>query len=175
VTAWLSERSRNGGVDQIPLPAGRGRLWLCGKHFVGPDPDGALERVGADSVVCLCERDELEERYPAYVRWLGEQAPGRALWYPIPDLHAPTPAAAGALLEELRARLDAGRSLLVHCGAGVGRAGTVAAGLLMGMGWPMGQAVAHVRSHRPMAGPEAGAQTKLLHAIASGRGDEGYR
>jgi hypothetical protein len=175
VTAWLSERSRNGSVDQIPLPAGRGRLWLCGKHFIGPDPDGALERVGADAVVCLCERDELAGRYPAYVRWLGEREPGRALWYPIPDLHAPAPGAAGPLLEELQGRLDAGQCLLVHCGAGVGRAGTIAAGLLVRLGWPLDEAVAHVRAHRPMAGPESGAQTRLLHALATGGNGDGFR
>ena len=36
---WVKERSRNGGADEVPLPAGAtaGRLWLCGKHFVGAE------------------------------------------------------------------------------------------------------------------------------------------
>ena len=51
----LSDRSRHGGVDEIPLPAGDGRLWLCGKHFVGPDVEDAIRQVGATTVVCLNE------------------------------------------------------------------------------------------------------------------------
>ncbi len=44
----------DGGIDEIPLPAtASGRLWLCGKHAIGPDPEGLMARVGADGVVCL--------------------------------------------------------------------------------------------------------------------------
>jgi len=84
-----SERSRHGGVDEIPLPVGPGRLWLCGKHFVGPDPDAAMAAVGATTVLCLSEVHELSGRYPGYVAWLGVNVPRRAVWFPIPDLHAP--------------------------------------------------------------------------------------
>ena len=164
--AWLSERARNGGVDEVPLPRGPGRLWLCGKHFVGPDVDDALDRVGASTIVCLNEPHELAERYPAYVEWLRGASPAAAIWHPIPDLHAPALADARALADELVGRLDAGDRLLVHCGAGIGRAGTIAAAVLIRMGAPLGEALATVASARPMAGPEAGAQRDLLHALA---------
>jgi protein-tyrosine phosphatase len=171
VTTSPTERSRNGGADQIPLPplcAGRlGRLWLCGKHFIGPDPEAALHRVGADGAVCLSQASELADRYPAYVSWLRANQPGRAVWCPIPDLHAPDLAQAIDLLDDLRARLGSGQSLLMHCGAGIGRTGTVAAGLLITMGVPLSEAVARVGAHRPMAGPEVGAQTELLRALAA--------
>ena len=72
--AWLSDRSRDGGVDEIPLPADvPGRLFLCGKHAIGPDPDGLLTRVGATTVVCLNEAYELRERFPDFVAWLKTQ------------------------------------------------------------------------------------------------------
>jgi protein-tyrosine phosphatase len=168
VTAWPSGRSLNGGVDEIPLPAGqRGRLWLCGKHFVGPDPDAALEQISATAAVCLTEPAELLERYPDYVDWLRTNQPDRALWWPIPDLHAPNIDSAVDLLGQLRARLASGQTLLLHCGAGIGRAGTIAAGLLITMGLSLDDAVAHVAAHRPMAGPEAGAQAELLGALAA--------
>src|SRR5579862_115218 len=167
MSAWLNERSRNGGVDEIPVPEAAGRLWLCGKHFIGPDPEAALERVGATTAVCLSELGELAERYPGYVSWLRANAPDRALWYPIPDLHAPDVERAMVLLDDLRGRLDSGQSLLMHCGAGIGRAGTVAAGLLITSGVPLPEALHRVGAHRPMAGPEAGAQTELLEALAA--------
>jgi protein-tyrosine phosphatase len=161
------ERSRNGGADEIPLPLATGRLWLCGKHFIGPDPDAALRRVGASTAVCLSEAAELVDRYPDYVTWLRTHEPVRALWYPIADLHAPDPEQAVDLLDGLRTRLASGQSLLMHCGAGIGRAGTVAAGLLISVGMSLPEAVARVRACRPMAGPEAGAQTELLESLAT--------
>ena len=167
MSAWPNGRSRHGGVDEVPLPAAAGgRLWLCGKHFIAPDPEGALDEVGATTAVCLTEGAELIDRYPEYVAWLSANQPDRALWWPIPDLHAPDLDSALVLLDELRSRLRSGQSLLLHCGAGIGRAGTVAAALLVVMGSSPDEAVAHVAAHRPMAGPEAGAQTELLEALS---------
>jgi hypothetical protein len=158
-----SERSRNGGVDEVPVPAA-GRLFLCGKHFIGPDVDAAIARVGADAVVCLNPAFELEDRYPEYVAWL--RADERAVWYPIPDLGAPAVDAVLPFLEDLVERLHAGRTLLVHCGAGIGRAGTVAAALLVLLGAGVDEATRTVAASRPMAGPEAGAQQLLLAALS---------
>ena len=76
------------------------------------------------TIVCLNQRGELEDRYPGYVEWLQQHAGGRALWLPIPDLHAPPLADLRPLLAEIGDRLAAGGHVLVHCGAGVGRAGT---------------------------------------------------
>jgi len=166
VMTWPKGRSLHGGVDEIPLPSGPGRLWLCGKHFIAPDPDAALAAVGATTAVCLSEEHELAQRYPAYVAWLRSQPPDRALWFPIPDLHAPTLATAVVLLEQLTDRLALGQALLLHCGAGIGRAGTVAVGVLMSMGLSADDALAEVAGHRPMAGPEVGAQRDLVNALA---------
>jgi protein-tyrosine phosphatase len=164
---WRAERSRNGGADEIPLPDGvRGRLWLCGKHFIGPDVEDALRKTGATTVVCLNETRELEDRYPDYVAWLRSEDE-RAVWHPVPDLHAPDLEEALALVLRLRERIDAGETLLVHCGAGIGRAGTMAAALLVSMGVGLEEAVRTVADNRPMAGPEAGAQRELLHALAT--------
>ena len=163
---WPHGRARHGGADQIPLPSGRGALWLCGKHFVGPDVENAMRETGATVVVCLNEAVELEDRYPRYVAWL--RADRRAIWHPIPDLHAPLVEDARSLVQELRDHLDAGETVLLHCGAGIGRAGTMAAAVLMSMGVPLNDAVATVAAHRPMAGPEAGAQRDLLVALAAG-------
>ena len=153
------------------MPAGSGRLWLCGKHFIAPDPEAALTEVGASGVVCLNDTAELIPRYPRYVEWLRANRPDRVIWHPVPDLGAPTLAEAVTLLLDIRSRLAVGSSLVAHCGAGMGRAGTVAAGLLVTMGVPVKEAVWRVGAHRPMAGPQSGSQTDLLVALAAVTGE----
>ena len=166
----MDERARNGGVDEVPVP-GPGRLWLCGKHFVGPDPEEALARTGAASIVCLNEAAELAARYPEYVAWLEANGPVRATWFPVPDLHAPAVDAVAPLLDAIAARLAAGEGVLVHCGAGVGRAGTIAAAVLMRLGLSRVDALTAVAASRPTAGPQADVQDDLLLALeVSGRG-----
>ena len=56
-------------------------------------------------------------------------------------------------------------SVLICGAAGIGRAGTTAVGVLMILGISAEEAVAHVRAHRPMAGPEAGAQNDLIRDL----------
>jgi ADP-ribosyl-[dinitrogen reductase] hydrolase len=141
---------------------------LAGKRFVCPDPEAALAEIGATTVVCLCEAEELAERYPGYVDWLGANRDSRAVWFPVADLHAPAVACARTFLDGLGGRLASGEGLLMHCGAGMGRAGTMAAGLLLTMGAGLGEALATVAGARPQAGPEAGAQKELLLALEAG-------
>jgi len=130
-----------------------------------------MAETGADLIVCLCERPELIDRYPAYVEWLELQSgpDGQALWFPVPDLHAPSLERVRPFLEQLSEHVQAGRSLLMHCGAGIGRTGTMAVALLMHMGIPHDDALSTVARARPMAGPEVGAQTQLLALLASRR------
>ena len=89
------------------------------------------------------------------------------MWFPIADLHAPALAEVRPLLDDVVGRLDAGEHLLVHCGAGIGRAGTIAVCILMLHGLTAPDALALVAAHRPMAGPEVGAQRQLVEALAA--------
>jgi hypothetical protein len=165
-----SERSRHGGVDELPVPGLPGRLLLCGKHFVGPDVDEAIAAVGATTVVCLCESSELAGRYDDYVAWLLAGGDGRGLHRPVPDFHVAAADELHPLLDELEERLAAGATVLLHCGAGIGRTGTVAAALLVRRGAALEDALAAVRAARPMAGPEVGAQRALLEELERARG-----
>jgi protein-tyrosine phosphatase len=128
-----------------------------------------MQRCGATTVVCLVEAHELEDRYPDYVQWLRINNGGCAVWFPIHDLHAPDLDEALSLLDGLATRLHAGEHLLVHCGAGIGRAGTIATCLLIELGMEADEALDHVAAHRPMAGPEVGAQRDLVAALAERR------
>ena len=168
MTATRRHRWLDGGLDQVPVAGSPGQLWLCGKHVVGADPEAALDRVGGRAtMVCLNQRHELEDRYPRYVEWLQEHRGGRAVWFPIADLHAPALGEVRPFLDDAVGRLDAGEHLLVHCGAGIGRAGTIAVCILMLHGLTTADALALVAAHRPMAGPEVGAQRQLVEALAA--------
>ena len=162
---WLNDRQRDGGVDRIELPAGTsGELWLCGKHAVA----NRFDRGEWDTIVCLVERHELQGRYVDYLEWL-DARPSSAIWLPIHDLHVPTEAEMHHLVDAIVAELADGGRLLVHCAAGMGRAGTTAACVLVRLGLAVDEALATVHRCRPGAGPEAGVQLELVHAVAAGR------
>lgn len=156
----------DGGIHEIPLPpSATGRLWLCGKHAIGPDPEALMASVDADVVVCLNEEDELVERYPGYVAWLRAQPAERVVWFPIPDLHAPMLTQFAPVLTDLVDRVVAGARVIVHCGAGIGRAGTTAVAVLVSLAVPLDEALERVRRHRPAAGPEVGSQLDLVREL----------
>lgn len=167
MTTWPRGRARDGGVDEIPRigAPGAGRLWLCGKHAIGPDVEGLLGRIGAERVVCLTERHELSDRYPSYVEWLDRDR--RALWHPVHDLGVAPFAEFIGIVDVVSGLLHGGTSVLIHCGAGIGRAGTLAVGVLLREGMRLDDALAHVAAHRPMAGPEVGAQQQLVERYAA--------
>lgn len=158
-----------GGIHEIPLPpAVVGKLWLCGKHRIAPDVEALLAELDADFVVCLTQVHELD-RYPDYTAWLRANQPDRAEWHPVPDFGVPRPEKARQLFSELVERLQGGRRVIVHCAGGIGRSGTLATALLVMLGMPVDAAIAHVRAHRPMAGPETSEQKDLVMAIAAWR------
>jgi protein-tyrosine phosphatase len=70
---------------------------------------------------------------------------------------------------DIAAHLDAGTGILMHCGAGMGRAGTLAAAVLLHYGVPLPEALETVAGSRPGAGPEVGAQKDLLIALSESR------
>ncbi len=161
MTSW----NTTGGIHEIPLPGVSGRLMLCGKHFIGPDVESTRALLTDATIVCLVQRHELEHRYDEYVQWLDNNADSQAIWLPIADLDAPSLQSGVDLCEIIEGGVRAGRGFIVHCAAGIGRSGTIAVAVLMLLGLSCDDAIAHVRSHRPMAGPETGAQTDFLRAF----------
>ncbi|BCX19279.1 MAG: protein-tyrosine-phosphatase [Geminicoccaceae bacterium] len=91
---------------------------------------------------------------------------------PLADFAAPDAAFETVwtpLSPELRASVDGGRGVAFHCRAGLGRSGTVAARLLVELGFAPAEAIARVRRARPGA-IETTAQEAHLFALARARG-----
>ena len=115
---------------------------------------GSLRAWGAQALVSLLEDHEFDL---LHVAELGDMAESAGLeWHhlPIPDMGVP-----GWQFERrwvysgprLRRLLRRGGKVVVHCRAGLGRAGTIAARLLVELGVPAAEAVSQVRQARPGA------------------------
>jgi atypical dual specificity phosphatase len=98
-----------------------------------------LRKAGIRSVLSLCERGVGEI----------EDAGFRHLVLPVRDFHAPTARQLEEAVQFIDASLKAGGACVVHCGAGLGRTGTVAAAWLVRHGRSADAAIAEVRRRRP--------------------------
>ena len=88
--------------------------------------------------------------------------------FPIPDMGLPVSLAEFAVLARLLHRqVHSGNNTLIHCRAGVGRSGLLAAAVLMQEGRDAQQAFARVARRRGMPVPETSAQGDWLAANRS--------
>jgi protein-tyrosine phosphatase len=161
-----------GGVGRIGIclcPGKRGSS-LTGLHWerdLAADLD-AIRHWRADAVLTLIEDHEFQA---LQVPQLGSQVQARGIaWHhlPIVDFHAPDARFEAAWAQRgpaLLAQLRAGGRLLVHCRGGLGRAGTVAARMLVELDMPTDEAIAQVRRARPGA-IETQEQVRYIQALA---------
>jgi atypical dual specificity phosphatase len=100
--------------------------------------------------------EELRKRGITAVLSLTERAPAEIeaagislLALPIRDFHAPTMGQLEAAVEYIERAVGSGGACAVHCGAGLGRTGTVVAAWLVRRGRDARGAIAEVRRRRP--------------------------
>jgi protein-tyrosine phosphatase len=160
-----------GGIHRIPVDEVAGSLYLTGFSVVGPDPAAALDDVGAATLVCLIEPDEIERRFPDFATWLVEPSPHAALHHPTPDQGVVDDDAVVTVAAHVLELLRDGHGVMLHCGAGMGRTGTVAALVLMATGVELDDALATIRAARPGAGPDGPDQLAQLRRLAARFGE----
>lgn len=152
--------------------AAPGRLATMG-HPVGGDQLPAamatLARAGAQLLVSALCADEAEQ-----LALTGQSAAATAAGlefvnFPIVDCTAPPPAAlpaVSALVDRLAGEVRAGRFVVTHCWAGIGRSSMLAGATLVRLGTSPGQAWESIRSARGLPVPDNPEQEQWLYTFA---------
>jgi len=138
------------GITFCPGKKQPGALTGAWDRDLGIDLD-AIDAFGASALLTLIEDHEISD---LGVHDIGEETVLRHMeWLhlPIADVSVPGPAFEQAWKVHgpgLRARLRDGFNLVVHCKGGLGRAGTIAARLLVELGSDPAEAIDQVRAVR---------------------------
>ena len=156
-----------GGIHRLPVPGASGNLHATAFAVTGPDPAAALEDVGAEVMVCLLTDAEIAMRFPDYPAWLADPAPYQAIHVPMVDQGVAGDETLRELVGDINQHLDEGTGVMVHCGAGYGRAGIVCISVLTSRGMDLDKAVAAVRAARPAAGPQSHSQEAQIARLAA--------
>lgn len=145
-----------------------GRLFLC--EMLGRcGPLGEYEKELAEAqinrVLCLAPLEEVRQKSPNYAAKLERGqlgVPGDH--FPIKDYDVPEDSSGLVrVARDCAARLQRGERIVIHCGAGVGRTGTVAICLLMALVLPPGDARARVEAAHSW--PETKPQQTLVERL----------
>lgn len=155
----------------LPIP---NQSWL-GKLYVAPRPRGGdwlcdetarWRKSGIQTVLSLLTQEEESE--------LGIQDEAtevtkqgmRFISFPIPDRSVPASSTAAVeVLDEVHDELQRGKNVLVHCRQGVGRAGMVAASLLVLDGTEPRAAIKEVSNARGVPIPETPEQERWIYRL----------
>ena len=129
-----------------------------GQVYRSPMPFGAFDpgqvvlelyrQAGVEVVVMLVSDQEAQEKSGRNLRELYAEQGMRVISLPIPDFDIPTAEMLLPGLEQVKAAAQSGRSVAVHCNAGIGRTGLFMACLARQVfGMPGEQAIAWVQQY----------------------------
>lgn len=115
----------------IPIPGLRGRMYVSPMPWGPYDTRGALlrtyKKLRLEHAVMLVTDEEIKKKARRPLLKLYANRRIEVTRFPIADLTKPVYHEVTALVEDLQSRLAAGERLVIHCNAGVGRTGTIAA------------------------------------------------
>ena len=138
----------------------RGGDWL-------EDEVAKWRKSGIDVVTSLLTAEEELELNLEREREICEAAGLRFHSLPITDRSIPeSDAEAVRLVEALQSELNGGKTVVIHCRQGIGRAGLVAAALLIERGVDPEEAIRRISEAREVPIPETPAQRRWIDSFA---------
>lgn len=148
----------------------------AGRLYIMPKPSGEwleddlqqLRLSGVDRIVSMLMPSEARDLGLADER---EVCRSLGLDYtnvPVPDRGLPTFKAAGSIASSIQIDLHAGRSVAVHCRAGIGRSGLVCCCALINLGILADNALERVSTARGINVPDTEEQREFVRAFYDG-------
>jgi protein-tyrosine phosphatase len=146
---WLREVE---GVRLAIMPRPRSGEWLA-------DEIAGYQRLGVQTIVSLLESNEVRELELVDEECFCQAAQLQFLSFPIADRGVPSNRVEFAkFVESIALRLRSGHSVAIHCRAGIGRSGLLAACVLGTFGIAPDSAFAMLGRARGVAVPDTDAQ-----------------
>jgi protein-tyrosine phosphatase len=152
-------------IRKVKLDEVSGHLFLSempGRERPLNDDIQAINDLGVDYVVCLTYLNEIKWKSPDYAGAIeNETLPFKRVEFGIEDRNIPSDKQgflqlANQIAEDLKAGVD----VLIHCGAGIGRTGTLAASVLIQLGYDKDEALLLVT--KAQSKPETPEQEQLV-------------
>ena len=126
-----------------------------------------IENKEIDIVISLTSLEEIRQKSPEYAKAIDDKSLGfERIEFPIIDFGIPQDSIAFLnLARSLSDRLKSGENLLIHCGAGIGRTGTLAASVLISLGKNLNESLDAIRNAG--SNPETEEQMDLVKWVAN--------
>lgn len=142
-----------------------GNLYLHsmpGRYETFSEAISSIVKLNIDTVVCLTPMNEILEKSPDYAEAIQTgNLPCNHRMFEIPDYDVPKDRERFLdLVRSVAEALQSGKHVLIHCGAGIGRTGTLAICVLMALGLEEDEAWQRVRDAGSCA--ENQAQRELI-------------
>ena len=123
---------------------------------------GDLKRKGVTIVLSMLAYDEMAQLGVQNEESFCEAQAVRFLSYPIQDFGLPNLNTFAALIDRVTGMLQAGEHVVVHCRAGIGRSGMVAACVLVALGQNAKDAIKTVSQARGVSIPDTVEQGRFI-------------
>ena len=125
-----------------------------------------IENKEIDIVVSLTSFEEIRQKSQEYANAINDRSLGfERMEFPIIDFGIPQDSIAFLnLVENLAGRLNSGENLLIHCGAGIGRTGTLASSILLSLGKDLNESLKIIKNAG--SNPETNEQMDLVRWVA---------
>jgi len=159
-----------GSLRTVVLPRDvRGSLYLHsmpGRYDSLSTSVSEIEEKEIDIVISLTSLEEIRQKSPEYANAIDDNSLGfERMEFPIIDFGIPHDSIAFLnLAMNLAGRLKSGENLLIHCGAGIGRTGTLATSVLISLGKNLNESLKTVRNSG--SNPETEEQMDLVKWVA---------